>query len=135
MNWLNQLERFKSEHIYAAYMEKNAKALEEEEEQELWEMGWDQVMMCTEQLGKGVYGEVYKGKSDWKRTSFSMISSGKLRIIPRWIQQADPALIGQLDMKITNQTQGVKIAVKMLPMHVTEKWKQSFMREIEIVKF
>ena len=66
LNWLNQLERFKSEHIYAAYMEKKANCnLEkdlEDEEQELWEMGWDQVMMCAEQLGKGVYGEVYKGE-------------------------------------------------------------------------
>ena len=72
MNWLNRLERFKSEHIYAAYMKNKCDmenpADEEDEVADLWEMHWDQVILSSVQLGKGVYGEVYKG--GWKAGNY-----------------------------------------------------------------
>ena len=43
-------------------------APDEEDEADLWEMHWDQVILSSVQLGKGVYGEVYKG--GWKAGNY-----------------------------------------------------------------
>ncbi|ETN76768.1 protein tyrosine kinase [Necator americanus] len=102
--WMEKLNRFRNHH-------RDDNADDEDEIIDYWEMSPEQVIVKSEQLGHGAYGQVYKGK----------------------LVGPSPGILRYYKSEIAQFTD-CDCAVKMLPKYASDSARAEFMHEIELMK-
>uniref|UniRef100_A0A915EEE3 Protein kinase domain-containing protein n=1 Tax=Ditylenchus dipsaci TaxID=166011 RepID=A0A915EEE3_9BILA len=109
--WLQKLERFRAHH----QRDEQNKDSTDTVVTDIWELSWDKLLIKSEKLGSGAYGQVYRG---------TII--GKPPCVEHVYSNSRP--------NSSFEMENCDVAVKMLPRYASEAARQEFMFEIEIMK-
>lgn len=101
--WMQKIEKFRAKHEDLP-----------EIVADIWELSWDRLLIKSEKIGSGAYGQVFRGKIHGR---------------PPCIEHVYPA-----DVRIQAKYEDCEVAIKMLPKYATEAAKKEFMNEIELMK-
>ncbi|KAI6237438.1 Protein kinase domain-containing protein [Aphelenchoides besseyi] len=103
--WMDKIDRFRKKH-----QEAEPHPIIED----YWELSWDRLLIKSEKIGSGAYGQVFRGKVHGRPPCVDHFYTDR------------PHLIAQFE--------NCDVAIKMLPKYATEAARKEFMNEIELMK-
>ncbi|KAI1723332.1 protein tyrosine kinase domain-containing protein [Ditylenchus destructor] len=106
--WIHKLEHFRAHH------RKNPVQCEEQIMADYWELSWDKLLVKSEKLGSGAYGQVFRGSIIGKPPCFDYVYHNRPNCV--------------IDME------NCEVAVKMLPRYASDAARDEFLYEIDMMK-
>ncbi|CAD5223567.1 unnamed protein product [Bursaphelenchus okinawaensis] len=104
LSWMRRIENFSKTH-------EDVTAIV----QDFWELSWDRLLIKSEKIGSGAYGQVFRGKVHGKPPCVDHV----------YVNSSLP---------VENQYEDCDVAIKMLPRYASEMAKREFLHEIELMK-
>lgn len=111
MSWKTKLESIRANHHKREENEVNV-----EINIDYWELTWDKLLVKSDKLGSGAFGQVLRGKI-----------IGQPPCVEHFYQN--------LQIRDLAQMENADVAIKMLPKYADDAAKKEFMNEIELVSF
>uniref|UniRef100_A0A7E4UMB4 Protein kinase domain-containing protein n=1 Tax=Panagrellus redivivus TaxID=6233 RepID=A0A7E4UMB4_PANRE len=107
MSWKTKLENIRANH--------HKHEVQAEMNLDYWELTWDKLLVKSDKLGHGAFGQVLRGKVIGK---------------PPCVDQ----YYSNLPLRSVAQFENADVAIKMLPKYANEDAKTEFLNEIELMK-